>query len=108
MPATFRSARYARFSGKPGGRRTGSASYSEARGLTLASHHFTVVLEWDADAKAYSAVVPALPGCTSVGATVEEALAHVKEAIALHLEGMEADGEPIPEDTSVIVATVAA
>lgn len=69
---------------------------------------YTVVLEWDPKAPGYSVVVPALPGCTSQGATVEEALENAKEAITLHLECMEVDGEPIPDDTGVIIASVAA
>jgi len=42
---------------------------------------------------------PDLPGCLTCGDTEEEALAMAKEALALHLYGMEQDGEPIPEPT---------
>ncbi len=35
----------------------------------------------------YSVWVPSLSGCTSQGATFEEALENIKEAIALYLEG---------------------
>lgn len=41
---------------------------------------------------------PDLPGCLSCGDT-EEALAMAREALALHLYGMEQDGDPIPEPT---------
>jgi predicted RNase H-like HicB family nuclease len=34
----------------------------------------------------YSASVPALPGCFSEGETIEEALAHIREAAELWLE----------------------
>lgn len=34
----------------------------------------------------YSVWVPLLPGCASQGETFEEALANIKEAIALYLE----------------------
>jgi len=37
----------------------------------------------------YAAIVPALPGCLSEGETWEEALANVREAIALYLEPIE-------------------
>lgn len=69
---------------------------------------YTVVLEWEAEAPGYSVVVPALPGCASQGATVEEALTNVKEAIMLHVVCLEEDGEPIPDDTGIIVTSVAA
>ena len=35
-----------------------------------------------------SAYVPDLPGCVSVGDTLEEAKAEIREAIEFHLEGM--------------------
>ncbi len=31
--------------------------------------------------------VPALPGCVTDGATIDEALEHARDAIALYLEG---------------------
>lgn len=45
----------------------------------------------------YSAWSPDLPGCAATGATIEECVAHMKEAIAFHLEGLAEDGDPIPE-----------
>lgn len=48
----------------------------------------------------FSAYVPDLPGCVATGATVEEAEAEIREAIAFHVEGMRDDGLPIPEPTS--------
>jgi predicted RNase H-like HicB family nuclease len=48
----------------------------------------------------YGAYVPDLPGCVAVGETAEEARHLIQEAIALHLEGLRADGQPIPEPTS--------
>jgi predicted RNase H-like HicB family nuclease len=44
----------------------------------------------------YSAWSPDLPGCAATGRTFEECVAQMKEAIALHLEGLADDGEPIP------------
>jgi len=40
---------------------------------------------------------PDLPGCLTAGKTEEEAFRMAREALALHLFGMEQDGEPIPE-----------
>lgn len=48
----------------------------------------------------YGAYVPDLPGCVAVGDTVEEVEREIQEAIAFHLEGMRADGLPIPEPTT--------
>jgi predicted RNase H-like HicB family nuclease len=46
----------------------------------------------------YSAHVPLLPGCVSVGKTKDEVIANIKEALAFHLEGMREDGMEIPEE----------
>ena len=45
----------------------------------------------------FSAYVPDLPGCVSVGDTLEEVKAEIREAIEFHLEGMREDGLPIPQ-----------
>ena len=39
----------------------------------------------------FTVYVPALPGCISEGATRDEALANIQEAIALYLEPVEDD-----------------
>jgi antitoxin HicB len=71
---------------------------------------YTVVLEWDAESSSYSVVVPALPGCTSQGDTVAEALVNGREAIELWLEVAKERGEPLPDDvaTQAIKIEVAA
>ena len=48
----------------------------------------------------YSAYVPDLPGCVSVGDTLEEVKSEIREAIEFHLQGMREDGTPIPPPTS--------
>ena len=48
----------------------------------------------------FSAFVPDLPGCITVGNTEEETRNYIKEAMELHLEGMKEDGDPIPEPTT--------
>ncbi len=45
-----------------------------------------VVLEQDPETKDWAVWCPELPGCTSAGATEEEALDKVREAIELYLE----------------------
>jgi predicted RNase H-like HicB family nuclease len=49
----------------------------------------------------YSAYVPDLPGCVATGDTVEEVTREIREAIEFHLDGMRADGEPIPEPSTL-------
>lgn len=48
----------------------------------------------------YGAYVPDLPGCVSVGATLEEVRTMIREAIEFHLDGMREDGDPIPEPST--------
>ncbi len=48
----------------------------------------------------FSAYVPDLPGCVATGDTVEEADAHIREAIAFHLEGLREDGIDAPPPAS--------
>jgi predicted RNase H-like HicB family nuclease len=45
----------------------------------------------------YSAWSPDLPGSVATGETLEEVEREMREATALHLEGMEEGGEPMPE-----------
>ena len=44
---------------------------------------------------------PDLPGCLPCAQTQEEALRNAEEAMGLHIYGMEADGEEIPESTPI-------
>ncbi|MFM8552226.1 MAG: type II toxin-antitoxin system HicB family antitoxin [Nitrospiraceae bacterium] len=48
----------------------------------------------------YAAYVPDLPGCVATAATVEETESLIREAIEFHLEGLKADGTPIPPPSS--------
>ena len=48
----------------------------------------------------YGAYVPDLPGCVATGDTVEEVERQIQEAIEFHIEGLRADGLPIPEPSS--------
>lgn len=49
-----------------------------------------------------AAYVPDLPGCVATGRTKEEVERLIREAIAMHLEGMVEDGLPIPEPSSQV------
>lgn len=54
----------------------------------------------------WSAYVPALPGVGVAGVTQEETGRLAAEAIALQLEGLVADGLPIPEPDGADVGQV--
>jgi predicted RNase H-like HicB family nuclease len=41
---------------------------------------------------------PSLPGCISQGATKEEAIANIKEAIRGYVAALEEDNLPVPEE----------
>ena len=47
-----------------------------------------------------AAYVPDLPGCVATGETAEEVERLIREAIAIHLEGLAEDGLPIPPPSS--------
>ncbi len=49
----------------------------------------------------YSAYVPDLPGCVATGATVADVERDIRDAIRFHIDGLKADGLPVPEATSI-------
>ena len=49
----------------------------------------------------YSAYVPDLPGCVATGPTVSAVEEEIRAAIQFHIEGLHADGSPIPEPSSL-------
>ena len=49
----------------------------------------------------YGAYVPDLPGCVAVGETLEEVGRLIREAIQFHIEGLQEEGLPIPEPSSI-------
>lgn len=51
----------------------------------------------DGKVGAYGVTVPDLPGCTSGGATIDEALRNAVEAVRLWVEDARADGETVPQ-----------
>lgn len=74
-------------------------------------YEYTVLLDPDEESGGYTVTVPALPGIVTQGDTVEEALEMARDAIALYLEDLQADGEPIPTEhvpPQLVRVTVAA
>lgn len=73
------------------------------------ARRYTILLEPD-EAGGYTVTVPRLPGCVTQDETLEEAIAMAKDAIALHVAGLLADGEPVPEESDrpqLLTVTVA-
>ncbi|KIL06886.1 pilus assembly protein HicB [Clostridium botulinum] len=60
---------------------------------------FPAIFTYDNDG--ISIEFPDLPGCLSCADTTDEAIKMAKEALALHLYGMEEDNESIPKDTPI-------
>ena len=56
---------------------------------------YAIILEQETDG-GYVAHVPALPGCVSQGDTRGDAMANIREAIALYVEDCRAAGDPVP------------
>lgn len=48
-----------------------------------------------------SVTFPDLPGCVTNGADEEEAVRNAKEVLALHMWGIEQDGDPVPEPSGL-------
>jgi predicted RNase H-like HicB family nuclease len=44
---------------------------------------------------------PDVPGCVTAGFDLDDAQRMAEEALALHLEGLKEDGDPIPEPSSL-------
>ena len=59
---------------------------------------YAVVIEEETES--WGAHVPDLPGCAAVGASRDEVLRLIKEAIEFHLDGLMEDHQPIPLPSS--------
>ncbi|MDX9976339.1 MAG: type II toxin-antitoxin system HicB family antitoxin [FCB group bacterium] len=66
---------------------------------------FNVTIDRDEDG-AWVVECPSIPGCVSQGATREEALAHIEEAIKLCLEVRAERGMPLTVETRQIEVTI--
>lgn len=61
---------------------------------------YAVVIEKGPDS--YGAHVPDLPGCVAAGESREEVIRLIREAIEFHIEGLRADGQPVPPPSSSV------
>ena len=60
---------------------------------------YSIIYEKDVDG--YCAYVPDLPGCVATAKTIQEASIQIQAAITFHLEGLQLEGLPIPEPTTI-------
>jgi predicted RNase H-like HicB family nuclease len=49
----------------------------------------------------YSAYVPDLPGCVATGESVAAVEQEIRDAIRFHIDGLKADGLPVPVPSSI-------
>lgn len=76
--------------------------YPEASGLAAVEPlAYLAIVEAGPDG--YSAYVPDLPGCVAAADTRDEVIQLLREAIPLHLEAMQQNGDPIPSPTTTAV-----
>ncbi len=57
---------------------------------------FTYLAVFEPTATGYSVYFPDLPGCISTGTDFENAQEQARDALGLHIYGMEKDGEELP------------
>ncbi len=67
---------------------------------------FRVVIEPDEDG-VFVAECPVLPGCVSQGATRQEAIANIQDAIQGYLHSLEKHGEAVPSPVTEEIVDVA-
>jgi len=61
---------------------------------------YIAIIHKDKDS-AYGVSFPEFPGCVAAGDDLDEARRMTEEALALHIEGLEEDGEAIPAPSSL-------
>jgi len=59
-------------------------------------YSFEIVMEKEAEDTGYFAYSPALPGCFSNGAAIEEAKQNIREAVQQHVPACKPTGRPLP------------
>ena len=67
----------------------------------MKKNHYLFPAIFTQEDRGISIYFPDLPGCLPCADTMEEAVKNAKEALGLHLYGMEEDGDDIPEATKI-------
>lgn len=56
----------------------------------------------------FGAWAPDLPGCVALGDSFDECVEEMRAAVAFHLEGLRAGGDPVPAPTTRVTTVDAA
>ena len=60
------------------------------------THTYEIIVYWSPQDNVYVAEVPELPGCMAHGATQEDAVRNVNDAVDLWIDTAKEFGDPIP------------
>ncbi len=63
----------------------------------MTTRRYKVLLEWDAEARAWVTYVPALDYLSTFGETRDDAIQNTREAILGYIEAATKEGLPIPQ-----------
>jgi antitoxin HicB len=67
------------------------------KGCRVVEDRYEIDIFWSDEDAGFIAVVPDLPLCSAWGATREEALEQVQDAVGGHIKVRQKYGDPIPE-----------
>lgn len=65
----------------------------------MSSIYYPAVI--DRSASGYGVSFPDFPGCIAAGTTLQEAALAAEAALALHIDGMRADGDKLPAPSAI-------
>ena len=66
---------------------------------------YTIVIE--KSPSSFAAYAPDLPGCVATGATREDVVREIRQAIEFHTDSLRVHGETVPECTAAVVDVAA-
>jgi predicted RNase H-like HicB family nuclease len=64
-----------------------------------------MVLIEDPEEHSFRVFVPSLPGVVTFGTSIDEALARAKEAVSVHVAGLVADTDVLPDSDGLALLT---
>ena len=70
----------------------------------MTTRTYAIIIEPDPETGNYAVLVPALPGCQTMGETIEECISMARDAIEGHIAALVDLGRAVPEETRHPVA----